>query len=157
MALQRTIKQSLVPSALKLKIVRNDLNHFNAHLKQFFNSINPQETEEFHKILLIDFFRNTFYQNKYQLNTSDRADLVIRHQLKENINPIKVIIETKSPSNASEMPSCDNLNKKALQELLLYYLRERITQQNLQMTYLIITNFEEWFVFDAQIFEKLFI
>jgi adenine-specific DNA-methyltransferase len=152
---QRTIKQSLVPSTLKLKIVRSDLNHFKAHLKYFISSINLNESEEFHKILLIDFFKHTFYQDKYQINTNDRADLVIRNT-KENTSPIKVIIETKNPSNPAEMISCNNLNKKALQELLLYYLRERVIQQNLHLTYLIVTNFKEWFVFDAQEFDKFF-
>lgn len=152
---QRTIKQSLIPSALKLKIMRSDLNHFKTHLKHFLSNINLNESEEFHKILLIDFFKHTFYQDKYQINTSDRADLVIK-STKENTSSIKVIVETKSPSNSTEMISCHNLNKKALQELLLYYLRERVIQQNLHLTYLIVTNFNEWFVFDVQEFDKFF-
>ncbi len=37
------------------------------------------------------------------------------------------------PTNASEMITKDNLNKKALQELLLYYLRERVEKNNIQL------------------------
>jgi adenine-specific DNA-methyltransferase len=48
------------------------------------------------------------------------------------------------------MVSCDDLNKKALQELVLYYLRERITHKNIHLKHLIITNINEWFIFDAR-------
>ena len=43
---------------------------------------------------------------------------------------IGLLIEVKSMTNKSEMISVDNLNKKALQELLLYYLKERVTKKN---------------------------
>ena len=43
-----------------------------------------------------------------------------------------------------------------MQELVLYFLRERITQNNKEVKYLIATNVYEWFIFDAQDFEKTF-
>lgn len=67
-----------------------------------------------------------------------------------------VIIEAKRPSNKGEMLSKDNLNKKALQELVLYYLRERITHKNLEVKHLIVTNINEWYIFDEHLFERLF-
>jgi hypothetical protein len=54
------------------------------------------------------------------------------------------------------MLSREKLNVKAFQELVLYYLRERITQKNLEVKYVIATNINEWFIFDANIFEKAF-
>jgi hypothetical protein len=54
------------------------------------------------------------------------------------------------------MISKSNLNSKALQELVLYFLRERITHKNLEIKHLVATNLKEWFVFDAQLFDKLF-
>ena len=54
------------------------------------------------------------------------------------------------------MISVGNLNRKALQELLLYYLRERITKKNTDIKYLIATNVYEYFIFDAQEFEQKF-
>ena len=48
------------------------------------------------------------------------------------------------------------MNRKALQELLLYYLRERITKKNTDIKYLIATNVYEYFIFDAQEFEQKF-
>ncbi|WP_342450743.1 endonuclease domain-containing protein, partial [Lunatimonas salinarum] len=49
-----------------------------------------------------------------------------------------------------------NLNAKSFQELVLYFLRERITHGNLAVKHLIITNIYEWFVFDSAVFEKAF-
>ncbi|MFA5689642.1 MAG: TaqI-like C-terminal specificity domain-containing protein [Kiritimatiellales bacterium] len=45
---------------------------------------------------------------------------------------------------------------KQFHELLLYYLRERITNNNLELRHLIVTNVYEWFIFDAQVFEQCF-
>jgi adenine-specific DNA-methyltransferase len=67
-----------------------------------------------------------------------------------------VIIEAKSPTNKYEMISKENINCKAFHELILYYLRERITGNNLEVKQLIATNIYEWFIFDASMFEKLF-
>jgi len=54
------------------------------------------------------------------------------------------------------MPTCDNINTKAFQELILYYLQERITNKNIEIKYLVITDIFEWFIFNASDFEKLF-
>ena len=40
--------------------------------------------------------------------------------------------------------------------MILYFLRERITQNNLEIKHLVVTNINEWFVFDASVFEKAF-
>jgi len=44
-----------------------------------------------------------------------------------------------------------------LQELVLYFLRECITNKNYHIKHLIITNVNEWFVFNAVEFEKHFV
>jgi adenine-specific DNA-methyltransferase len=69
---------------------------------------------------------------------------------------VGVIIEAKSPANKNEMITVQNLNGKALQELVLYYMRERITLKNTELKNLVVTNIHEWFIFDAQLFNKLF-
>jgi adenine-specific DNA-methyltransferase len=69
---------------------------------------------------------------------------------------VGVIIEAKKPSNKAEMVKPDNLNCKAFQELVLYYLRERITHKNLEIKHLVATNIFEWYIFDAGLFEKEF-
>lgn len=54
------------------------------------------------------------------------------------------------------MISASKPNSKALQELVLYYLRERIEENNIDIKYLIATNVYEWYIFEAATFEKLF-
>ncbi|MCC5931692.1 MAG: Eco57I restriction-modification methylase domain-containing protein [Cyclobacteriaceae bacterium] len=69
---------------------------------------------------------------------------------------VGVILEAKKPTNKSEMVTTEKLKTKAFQELVLYYLRERITHKNLEVKYLVITNINEWFIFDAITFDRLF-
>lgn len=40
--------------------------------------------------------------------------------------------------------------------MLLYYLRERVEKKNIQLKQLIVTNIYEFFIFDAQEFERVF-
>src|SRR5690554_2832785 len=54
------------------------------------------------------------------------------------------------------MVTTEKLNTKAFQELVLYYLRERITHKNLEIKHLVITNINEWFIFEATTFDRLF-
>jgi len=53
------------------------------------------------------------------------------------------------------MPTKDNLNRKGMHELLLYFLRERVTKKNFEIKHIVITNLYEWFIFDASVFEKI--
>jgi hypothetical protein len=122
---------------------------------QLLGSINETESEEFHKNLLADFLKHSYYSPQHFINTKGRNDLVI-HNGKESRDSVGVILEVKKPSNKSEMLRRDKLNCKALQELLLYFLRERITEKNLEIKHLIATNIYEWFIFDGNIFERLF-
>ncbi len=147
--------QALNKAYRKVKPTRTKIEAFKANLINLIDKINDIESEEFHKNLIADFFKQTYYGNEYFINTKERSDLVI-HSGKNAKTPVNVIIETKRPSNRYEMTSTDNLNTKALQELVLYYLRERITLKNLEVKYLITTNIYEWFIFDANIFEKIF-
>jgi thymidylate synthase ThyX len=53
------------------------------------------------------------------------------------------------------MVTAEKPNTKAFQEILLYYLDERIKGENLEIKHLIITNIADWFIIDAQDFEKI--
>ncbi|PPJ63492.1 DUF7149 domain-containing protein [Cuspidothrix issatschenkoi] len=140
---------------LKINPFRNDIENFKTHLQNLLDKINKSESEEFHKNLIVDFLKNTFYSANNFINTKGRNDLVI-HNGKDAKSSVGVILEFKKPNNKGEMLKVDNLNTKAFQELVLYFLRERILEKNLEIKYLIATNIYEWFIFDAQSFEKLF-
>ncbi|MDJ0510279.1 MAG: Eco57I restriction-modification methylase domain-containing protein [Crocosphaera sp.] len=147
--------QSLNKAFLKVKPTRQHFEQFKLNLQQLLNSIKKTESEEFNKNLLRDFLKNTYYQDTYFINTKFSKDLVI-HTDKSDQSTVGVIIECKKPNNQAEMPNPDKLNVKALQQLLLYFLRERITENNINLKHLIITNVYEWFIFDAQDFNSLF-
>lgn len=148
-------RKALNKAFLKIKPNRSHIELFKSNLITILDAINEKETEEFHKNLVIDFLKKTYYDPHYFVNTKGRNDLVI-HNGKDAKTTVGVIVEVKSPSNKSEMISVDNLNGKALQELVLYYLRERITHKNTDLKQLVVTNIYEWFVFDAQHFNSLF-
>ncbi len=148
-------RNALNKAFLKLKANRNQIESFKTNLIELIDTINEKESEEFHKNLVSDFLKKTYFSPNHFINTKGRNDLVI-HNGKNAKSSVGVIIEAKKPTNTSEMIKTDNINKKAFQELVLYYLRERITQKNLEVKYLIVTNIYEWFIFDTQIFDRLF-
>jgi len=148
-------RQSLNKSFLKIKPNRLDIEKFKANLINLLDNINDKELEEFHKNLVIKFLQKTYYDPNYFINTKGRNDLVI-HNGNSPDSFVGVIIEAKKPTNRAEMITTTKINAKAFQELVLYYLKERITNKNKEITYLIATNINEWFIFDATLFERLF-
>jgi hypothetical protein len=149
-------RQALNKAFLKVKPIRENIETFKTNLIKLLNQINEAESEEFHKNLVADFLKNTYYSPSHFINTQGRNDLVI-HNGKDAKSSIGVIVEAKKPTNKGEMLAVDNLNTKAFQELVLYFLRERITGNNLEIRYLIANNIYRWFIFDATVFEQLFV
>ena len=148
-------KKALNKAFLKVKPNRTEIQNFKANLIQLLDRINDTESEEFHKNLVIDFLKKTYYDPNHFINTKGRNDLVI-HNGPESNSTVGVIVEAKKPTNKSEMVTTEKLNTKAFQELVLYYLRERITHKNLEIKHLVITNINEWFIFEATTFDRLF-
>ena len=140
---------------LKVKPNRTEIEIFKSNLIKLLGKIDEIEREENQKNHLRDFLRDTYYKENHEINTKDTKDLVIHHG-KTNKTDVGVIIEAKRPSNKSEMIKIDEINKRAFHELILYYLRERITEKNINVKHLIISNVYEWFIFDENIFERIF-
>lgn len=151
------IKEALNKAYIKVRPERIAIEKFKANFISLLDGVtqNPGETEEFLKNLVSDFLKNTWYTpGDYFINTSARIDLAI-HNGKNN-TPIGVIIEAKRPGNKAEMISRSSFNTKAMQESLLYYLRETVDNKNLELKHLIITNIVEWYIFDARDFYHCF-
>lgn len=148
-------RKALNKAFLKVKPNRIDIEGFKTHLITLLDRTNDTESEEFHKNLVSDFLKDTYYKQTHFINTKGRNDLVIHNGQHAN-STVGVIIEAKKPTNKAEMISTKKLNAKAFQELVLYYLRERITHKNLEVKYLVATNINEWFIFDATLFDRLF-
>jgi len=146
-------KKSLNKAYLKEKVGRADIELFKKNLSNLFDRINEEESEEHLKNLVSDFLKDTWYKDLYEINTKGRQDLVI-HSGKTSKEPVGVILEVKRPSNKIEMMSESKPNTKAMHELILYYLRERIDLKNIDIKYLAVTNIFEWYILDEVWFEK---
>ena len=144
---------------LKQKPLRSEIDVFKTNLIALLDKISviekrpTDESEEHLKNDLRDFLRDTYYRDTNAINTKDKKDLVI-HLGKTTDSEVGVIIEAKRPTNINEMVTAENPNKKALHELILYYLDERNQAGNNQLKQLVMTNVNEWFIIDANYFDK---
>jgi adenine-specific DNA-methyltransferase len=151
--------QKAMKAFSKQKPLRSDIDNFKKHLISLLDKISiiekrpTDESEEHLKNDLRDFLRDTYYIDKNAINTKDKKDLVI-HLDKTTDSEVGVIIEAKRPNNVNEMVTAENPNKKALHELILYYLDERNKTGNFQLKQLVITNINQWFIIDANYFDK---
>jgi hypothetical protein len=154
-----TPKQSFNKAYLKQRLTRNEIELFKTNLITLLDKIKEIEqqqrddSEEHLKNNLRDFLLDTYYKSTNVINTKDKIDLVIHLGMSTN-DDVGVIIEAKRPSNAGEMLSEYNPNRKAIHELILYYLNQRITYGNNQLKYLVATNINEWYIFDANYFDN---
>ena len=149
------LRNSINKAYLKVKPNRTQIETFKKNIANLFDQIKESESEEFHKNIISEFLKDTYYSPGNYINTKGRSDLVI-HNGKDSNSTVGVLFEVKKPSNKLEMPTCENINSKAFHELILYYLQERITNKNLEIKHLIITNIFEWYIFNSTEFEKLF-
>lgn len=148
-----TPAQALNKAYRKQRVSRSEIESFKENLRKLFNRISTDESEEHIKNIVADFLKETYYRDTNEINTKGAIDLAI-YNGKTSSETVGVVFETKHPSNKVEMVSKRNPNAKALQELMLYYLREAIDKGNHEIKYLIATNVWEWFVFDGVWFEK---
>ena len=91
----QTPKKALNKAFLKLKPNRTEIESFKANLITLLDRTNETESEEFHKNLVIDFLKKTYYDLNHFINTKGRNDLVI-HNGKDAKSSVGVIIEAKS-------------------------------------------------------------
>lgn len=148
-----TPRKALNKAFLKQKVYREEMERFKTNLLKMLHDKNENESEEYHKNLLSAFLRETWYKDLHFINTRERTDLVIHEKASSDSAPA-VLIETKKPGNKSEMPSKDDLNAKALHELIRYYLHERVDNENKFIKHLIVTDLNAFFIFDENEFDK---
>lgn len=144
----------------KQTITGSELNAFSDNVKEMLGNFNDEESEEHNKNHIIHFLSKIF--TDYAINTKEKNDLVIYHGKKAADSEVAVIIETKKRFKKGkkglikndEMISESNPNAKALWQLIYYYLKERHTNKQDNIKYLIATNGYEWYIFDEVWFEK---
>ena len=83
-----------------------------------------------------------------------------RDKFKSNLIALldKISVIEKQPKDESEEHLKNNANKKALHELILYYLTERLPQNekkvNAHLKQLVISDINQWFIIDANYFDR---
>ncbi len=148
------IHQILNPAYRKLALATVSLKQIQAQLIQLQQRctaiVDKNETEEHLKEPIREFLQQRF-GDQYLINTKGRVDMAI-YLGETNDAPLGVLLEIKKPSNKSEFPTIEHINKKALHELVLYYMRERIQYKNNNIKHLVISNGLEWFFFKSDDF-----
>ncbi len=102
---------------------------------------------------LFQFFFPTYDQNTKSYKGNYEADWVIATPEQQRV---QLLLEIKKVDNKAEMITANNLNRKALHDLVIYYLWERIEYDNNEIKYLIISNIEAFYIFDATEFYHVF-
>ncbi|WP_395701013.1 Eco57I restriction-modification methylase domain-containing protein [Aquabacterium sp.] len=147
--------KALNKAFLKQKSARADIDVLARALPPLLGEIKTEESEEYYKNLLSHFLRNIGYEGRHFINTHGDTDLVIHHGPTRQAD-VAVLIEVKRPNNRVEMIGRKGWNCKAFQELLLYFLDARTENNGFELRNLVVTNIIDWYVFDAQLFERLF-
>ena len=151
-------QKALNPAYKKFSPLKKDVDEFAIKLEACIKAIisvdSRGESEEHLKGPIKTFLSSTFYGD-HEINTRERIDLAI-YLGKDATSDVGLLLEAKKPSNKSEFPKNGQLNCKAFQELLLYYLKERIDYKNNNIKHLVITNGYEWYFFKAEDFYDTF-
>ncbi len=128
------------------------VDKFKAKLNEYLSVIDHNESEENLKTHLMQLLKS-LYGQQHLIEQQERIDFVIRTGGKKS--PAGVLVESKRRSNKADMITAADCNRKAMHELILYYMRER-SGGNTDIRNLIICNEHEFFVFSAKSFERSF-
>jgi len=107
---------------------------------------------------LKSFLKNTFYKETYIGNRpykKGEADLIIAED-KNAASKTSLLFEVKSPLDKKNFISKTDIYKKSFYQAVTYFLTEIIEKQNFNIKNILITDTEEYFLFDAVEFHKLF-
>ncbi|MCG7317975.1 DUF7149 domain-containing protein [Brevibacillus laterosporus] len=150
-----TLKQSMSKNIQAIMPQEEDKLVFETNLIEFLENLcaKQYESEEFQKNLLKDFLQKSLPNNF--INTNGRTDLAI-YNGSSSESTVGVLFESKSLVNKNEMMSKKRYNVKAFQEIIHYYLNERLVHKNLEVKKCVITNGLEWFIIEAKEIEKHF-
>ncbi len=148
-------KATLNKAYQKLKPTRSEMERFKSGLVKLLDNIDHSESEENHKFHLQNFLNEVWYKDAHLIAPKGNIDLVI-HEERSAQSPAVVLFEVKRERNLGEMIRPDSPNAKALHELILYYLRERVNAGNIYVKHLVITNIYDWYIFDGATFDRLF-
>lgn len=141
---------------------QDKLSIFSENVKRYVDmtikAIHENESEEHLKNITNLFLKAIYSAERYEINTDKRIDSTIKVDGK-----VQAIIETKKPTNKSEVVTENKINVKALHEILFYYMVETrdVTGSkvkrlpNTEIRRCIITNTQTWVIIDVNEIEKV--
>ncbi|MDJ0367752.1 TaqI-like C-terminal specificity domain-containing protein [Hymenobacter sp. H14-R3] len=145
----------------RLKPTADQLATFQQQLGRLLKHLDPTKIERHGETHILDFLRDTTpalgpgpVAERYG-NVNGKRDLAL-HLGDTAASPVGVILEVKGPKNPQEMLAPGDLNRKAFQQLLFYYLEDRSDDRADDFRRLVVTTGFEWYIFDAQDFNALF-
>ena len=149
------ISESINKAYRRIPISKDDMLQFQRCLRTFYLNVTSQGLEKNKETYLRDFLKATFYGNN-DINKPNDSDIDWAIRFAGPNSSVGIIIEDKTQRNKQEMITTDDLNRKAMQQLVYYYLEERIGRDNIDVRHLIANNMFQFFIFDGQTFEKYF-
>lgn len=149
----QTPSQSIQKSYLRQPIDSDELERFRYQLEILLGELSPSDLEETNKGRVKTFLEHTLWpSNAYEINASDKTDLTIRDK---NLERNVVLFEFKRV-NSPEMVSKIDMARKAMFELILYYVLEEYQKHNTSLKHLIISDGYQYFIFEKGVFWELF-
>lgn len=151
-----TPKLSVLKGYMKVPVSRKDINLFKDKLRILLKRNNPAESEEFNKDLVMQFLNDTYYTRQGNMvNTYGRTDLAIYSHIAEGNDEPVVLFEYKGPGRP-DMITKDDFKQKGMYELVLYYLREEVGNKNHNIRHLVVTDCNQFFIFEKSVFYENF-
>ena len=156
------IKQIELNSNLSIEFEELKTNYL-VKLKEFAvqkSILKQQETknEKAFESELKNLFKSTFYKDTYIGNRpykKGEADLIIAEN-KNASSKTSVLIEVKSPLDKKDFINETDICKKSFFQAVTYFLTEIIEKQNFNIKNILITNTEDFYLFDAVQFHNTF-
>ena len=153
----QTPRKFLNPLLSQKSVVSTDVDAFKAALEKYVQDVKQQLSEKQSEPNIVTGALAPFLTanplgyscRPYSQKGQSGIDLAVLSG-----NDVAVIIEAKAVGS-KDMITKHDLNRKAFHEAIFYFLQER-ARKNDKVTHIVITDFYEWFVFDAKDFERLF-
>jgi adenine-specific DNA-methyltransferase len=148
----KSISESLSPALKAHRPPKSAVDQFGVNLANYFAHIDSSESEENLKTHFMTLLK-PIYGVAHTIEQYGDVDFVIRVGNKST--PAGVLFESKRAANTAHMIRQDDVNRTALHELVLYYMRERASG-NTNVQHLVIGTEHELYIFHASCFETSF-
>lgn len=154
----QTPRKFLNPLLSQKSVVSTDVEAFKAALGKYVQDVKQQLSEKQSEPNIVTGALSPFLTanplnyscRPYSQKGQSGIDLAIL----SGAEAVTIIIEAKAVGS-KDMITTHDLNRKAFHEAIFYFMQERVKKNN-ALTHIVVTDFYEWFIFDAKDFDRLF-